>query len=140
MNLIRRELLNGLFVLLLSTLLSAAFAAFQVRFDVQLWVWIVIGIGITLGFYVVFELRLGFMSSSEDREKASEESTRRREEEWLKQVGNPVRFELGAGGGSGMDVLVEVVKAIRPGSDFTIQHNLMMSRTVVGEFQETLGE
>ena len=38
MNPIRRELLNGLFVLVVSCLLSVAFAAFQVNFNVQLWV------------------------------------------------------------------------------------------------------
>jgi hypothetical protein len=35
---VRRELLNGLFVLVVASLLSVAFAAFQLKLDVQLWV------------------------------------------------------------------------------------------------------
>src|SRR5713101_4101801 len=118
MNPIRRELLNGLFVLVVASLLSAVFAAFQVSFNIQLWVWIVIGVGIALGFYVVFELTLGFMASTA-------ESTRRREEEWLKRVGNPARLELGMGGKAGtagMALIVEAVKAMRPGNDLMIMH------------------
>jgi hypothetical protein len=112
MNPIRRELLNGLFVLVVSCLLSAAFAAFQVSFNIQLWVWIVIGVGIAVGFYVVFEVALGHMASSENREK-----------EWLKRVGNPARLELGGGPGT-TPMLVEAVKAMRPGSDLTIMLHL----------------
>ncbi len=125
MNPIRRELLNGLFVLVVASLLSAVFAAFQVSFNIQLWVWIVIGVGIAVGFYVVFELTLGFMASTEERERALAESTRRREEEWLKRVGNPARLELGMGGTAGTAgsaLIVEAVKAMSPGSDLTIMH------------------
>lgn len=53
MNPIRRELLNGLFVLVLASLMSAAFAAFQVSFNVQLWVLILIGLAVAVGFYVL---------------------------------------------------------------------------------------
>jgi hypothetical protein len=114
MNPIRHELLNGLFVLVVASLLSAAFAAFQVSFNIQLWVWIIIGIAIALGFYVVFELTLRFAVSSA-------ELTRQREEEWLKRVGHPARLELSMSEETGaIDVLVEAVKTIRPGSDFTI--------------------
>jgi len=35
MNPIRREVLNGLFVIVLSRLLSAAIAAFEIKFDLQ---------------------------------------------------------------------------------------------------------
>ena len=44
MSPIRRELLNGVFVLVLASLMSAAFAAFEVKFNVQLWVLILIGV------------------------------------------------------------------------------------------------
>jgi hypothetical protein len=36
MNSIRRELLNGVFVLVVASLMSAVFAAFQLSFNVQL--------------------------------------------------------------------------------------------------------
>ena len=95
MNPIKRELLNGLFVLVLASLMSAAFAAFQVTFNVQLWVLILIGIGIAVSGYVVFEITLRSMT-------AWVESTQRREEEWLTRVGKPARFELGMGGTGGV--------------------------------------
>jgi hypothetical protein len=38
MSPIRRELLNGLFVLVVASLLSVAFAAIQIEFDLQ-WCW-----------------------------------------------------------------------------------------------------
>jgi hypothetical protein len=116
MNPIRRELLNGLFVLVVASLMSAAFAAFQVSFNVQLWVLILIGIGIAVSGYVMFEITLRFMA-------ASVESTRHREEEWLKRVGNPARLELGMGGTAGIAgfaQLVDAVRAMRPGSDCTL--------------------
>jgi hypothetical protein len=112
MNPIRRELLNALFVLVLSTLLSAGFAAFQVKFNVQLWVWLVIGVAVALGFYVMFELTLGFMSSAEDREK-----------EWLKRVGTPARLELNREGEpAGLVAVGEAIKTIKPGSDYTVMY------------------
>jgi hypothetical protein len=37
MNSVRREVLSGLFVIVLSTLLSAAIAAFQLKFNLQDW-------------------------------------------------------------------------------------------------------
>ena len=91
---VRRELLNGLFVLVLASLISAAFEAFHVNFNVQLWVLIVIGVAIAVSGYVVFEIALGHMASTENRERAEAESTRPREEEWLKRVGTPARLEL----------------------------------------------
>ena len=112
MSRIRRELLNGLFVLVVASLLSAAFAAFQVSFNIQLWVWIVIGIGITVGFYVVFEVALGVMASAE-----------RREEEWLKRVGTPARLELNREREPVVLLaLAEAVKAMSPGSDYTVMY------------------
>ena len=111
---IRRELLNGLFVLVVASLLSVAFAEFQLNFDVQLWVLILIGIAIAVSGYVVFEITLRLMAASAD-------STRLREEEWLKRVGNPARLELGvAAGAAGTAMLIEAVKAMKPGSDLTM--------------------
>jgi hypothetical protein len=45
---------------------------------------ILIGVGIAVSGYVVFEVALGYMASTEKREM-----------EWLKRVGNPARLELG---------------------------------------------
>src|SRR5713101_4189129 len=59
MNPIRRELLNGLFVLVVASLMSTAVAAFQVNFNVQLWVLILMGIAIAVSSYVIFEITLG---------------------------------------------------------------------------------
>jgi hypothetical protein len=55
MSPLRRELLNGLSVLVVASLLSAAFAAFQVEVNLQLWVLIVAGIAMGVGGYVVIE-------------------------------------------------------------------------------------
>ena len=125
MNSIRREVLNGLFVLVISTLLSAAIAAFEIKFNLQVWLLIVIGVAVAVSGYVTFEIALGYMASTEEREKASAESMRRREEDWLKRVGNPARLELGMGGTAGTAgsaLIVEAVKAMSPGSDLTIMH------------------
>jgi hypothetical protein len=95
---VRRELLNGLFVLVLASLIHAALEAFHLKFDVHLWALIVIGVALAVSGYVVFEMALGFMASTEnrelafmaateDRERAAIEATRKREEEWLKRVG-----------------------------------------------------
>ncbi len=48
MNPIRREVLNGLFVLVISTLLSAAIAAFEIKFNLQLWLLIVMAAAIAV--------------------------------------------------------------------------------------------
>src|SRR5271167_1505458 len=76
MNPVRRELLNGLLVLVVASLLSVAFSAFQVSFNALLWVLILMGIAIAIGGYVVFE----FVLSASERERVSTESTRQREE------------------------------------------------------------
>jgi hypothetical protein len=102
-NPIRRELLNGLLVLVVASLLSVAFSAFQVSFDVHLWVLILMGLAIAISVYVMFEMALRYMASTEDREK-----------EWLKRVGNPA---LLAGGPA---MVSNAVKAMRPGSDLTL--------------------
>ena len=78
-NPIRRELLNGLLVLVIASLLSVAFSAFQVSFNAPLWVLILTDIAIASGFYIVFELTLGFIAASDEREK-----------DWLKRVGDCV--------------------------------------------------
>ena len=106
---VRRELLNGLFVLVLASLISAAFEAFHVNFNVQLWVLILIGIAIAVSGYVMFEIALGYMASTEDREK-----------EWLKRVGTPARLDLYLEGMVAAGNIVEGVKAMSPGSDITI--------------------
>ncbi|HEY6369819.1 MAG TPA: hypothetical protein VIX37_04515, partial [Candidatus Sulfotelmatobacter sp.] len=114
MNPIRREVLNGLFVLVISTLLSAAIAAFEIKFNLQVWVLIVMAVAIAIGGYVVFEIALRHMA-------ATAESTRLREEEWLKRIGNPARLELGLSQESpGTSWIVESTKAIKPGSELTI--------------------
>jgi len=100
MNPIRRELLNGLFVLVLASLMSVAFAAFQVHLDIQLWVLILIGVGVAISGYVMFEIALRYMASSEARET-----------EWLKRVGTPARL--------GPIRIAEHIKAMSPGSDYT---------------------
>jgi hypothetical protein len=129
---IRRELLNGLFVLVLASLIHAAFEAFHLNFDVHLWALIVMGVAIGVSGYVVFEIALGsmaasetrelaFMASTEERERAEAESTSQREEEWLKRVGTPARLELNLDEpGVGLASVLEVVKAMSPGTDFTI--------------------
>ena len=61
-------------MLVVSCLLSVAFEAFQVNFNVQLWVLILIGVAVSG--YVMFEIALGYMAATEEREKASAESTR----------------------------------------------------------------
>jgi hypothetical protein len=110
MNPIRRELLNGLLVLVIASLLSVAFSAFQVSFDVHLWVLILMAIAIAVSGYIMFEMGLGYMASTEEREK-----------DWLKRVGNPARLELGASGGTaGAPSVVEAVKAMRHGTDLTL--------------------
>jgi hypothetical protein len=104
-NPIRREVLNGLFVLVISTLLSAAIAAFEIKFNLQLWALIVTGVAIAVSGYVVFE----YVLTAEDREK-----------EWLKRVGTPARLDVGVvGAGLGLGVVTEAVKAMSPGSDLT---------------------
>ena len=113
MNPIRRELLNGLLVLVVASLLSVAFAALQLTFNVQLWVSILTGIAVAVSGYVVFEIALRAMASTEEREK-----------EWLKRVGNPARLELGMSRGgadpAGTPSVVESIKAMRPGTDLTL--------------------
>lgn len=108
MNPIRREVLNGLFVLVISTLLSAAIAAFEIKFNLQVWLLTLMGIAIAVGGYVVFE----FVLSAEEREK-----------EWLKRVGTPARLEVNQeAAASGIAATVEAVKATSPGSDFMVMY------------------
>jgi hypothetical protein len=97
MNPIRRELLNGVFVLVLSTLLSAAIAAFELKFNLQVWVLIVMAVEIAIGGYVEFK----FLLFHEEREI-----------EWLKRVGTPARLELNmTGAGAGTDPIVDAVES-----------------------------
>ncbi len=112
---IRRELLNGLFVLVVASLLSVAFSAFQVSFNGQLWVLMLMGLAIAISGYILFEITLGVISSAEEREKALAESTRQREEEWLRRVGTPARLDS-----STIDAVIETIKAMTPGSDLTM--------------------
>jgi hypothetical protein len=75
MSPLRRELLNGLSVLVVASLLSAAFAAFQVEVNLQLWVLIVAGIAMGVGGYVVIE----FVVSAEHRETEGLKKAEQRE-------------------------------------------------------------
>jgi hypothetical protein len=114
MNPIRREVLNGLFVLVISTLLSAAIAAFEIKFNLQVWLLILIGVAVAMSGYVTFEIALRHMA-------ATAESARLREEEWLKRVGNPARLELGMYAGSaGIGLVLEAQKAMKPGTDYSV--------------------
>jgi hypothetical protein len=123
MNPIRRELLNGLFVLVVASLLSAAFAAFQVEINLQLWVWILTGVVVAVGFYLMFDLTLRYIASTEARETALAEATRLREAEWLKRVGTPARMELNQEGETTAIVAVaDSVKSMSPGSDYTAMY------------------
>jgi hypothetical protein len=116
MNPIRREVLNGLFVLVISTLLSAAIAAFEIKFNLQVWLLIVIGVAVAVSAYVMFELTLRYMASTA-------ESMRRREEEWLRRVGTPARLELNREGEpAGLLAIAEAVKTMSPGSDYTAMY------------------
>jgi len=79
------------------------------------------GIAIAVGGYILFDLTLRYMASTDTRERALAEATRLREEEWLQRVGSPARLELGlTETDAGTALVVETVKAIRPGSDLTI--------------------
>lgn len=108
MNPIRRELLNGLFVLVLGSLMSAFFGAFQITFNLQLWVLILIGFGVAVSGYVMFEITLRYMASTEQREK-----------EWIKQIGTPARFEVNEEGFvAGTNALSEWLRTLNRGSDY----------------------
>src|SRR5215475_14046016 len=110
MNPIRREVLNGLFVLILSTLLSAAIAAFQIKFNIGAWVLIVMTIAIAVSGYVIFENSLGVAAATELREQ-----------EWLKRVGNPARLVLNQEGEARVPVAIaEAIRSMKPGSDYTV--------------------
>jgi hypothetical protein len=123
MNPFRRELLNGLLVLVVASLLSVAFSAFQVSFNAQLWMLILMGIAIAVTGYILFEITLGAITSAEDRERAIAESARQREEEWLKRVGTPARMELNQEDrDAGMEGVIEQVRSMKPGSDLTTMY------------------
>jgi hypothetical protein len=109
MNPLRRELLNGLLVLVVASLLSVAFSAFQVSFNALLWVLILMAIAIAVCGYVVFE----FVLSTESREMKTEQ----RELEWLKRIGTPARLS------SVPDLFSQAVKTMSPGSDYTVMYN-----------------
>jgi hypothetical protein len=111
-NPIRRELLNGLFVLVVASLLSAAFAAFQVEVNLQFWVIMVIGVGVTVTGYVMFDLVLRYLASAEERER-----------EWLKRVGTPAKMELNQEGETAaIAAVADAVKSMSPGSDYTAMY------------------
>jgi hypothetical protein len=87
---------------------------------VHLWALIVMGVAIAVSGYVVFEIALRFMAATEDRERAEAETTRKREEEWLKRVGTPARLELNQENeDAGVDGVIGDVRAMSPGSDLT---------------------
>src|SRR5215475_2069285 len=105
MNPIKRELLNGLFVLVLASLMSAVFAAFQIKFNVLLWVLILMAIAVAVGGYVVFE----FVLSAEQRET-----------ELLKRVGTPAKLEMNPEGPPLGTSILEALMMLSPGSDYTV--------------------
>jgi hypothetical protein len=108
MSPIRREVLNGLFVLVLSTLLSAAIGAFGLKFNLQIWVLIIVAAAMAILGYIVFKFLL---------------STEEREIEWLKRVGTPARLELNREGDpAALRALGEAVKNLKPGSDCVIMY------------------
>jgi len=112
MNPLRRELLNGLLVLVVASLLSVAFSAFQVSFNPLLWVLILMAIAIAVGGYILFEIALGVMTSAEDREK-----------EWLKRVGTPALLDLNTAENrstAGVNAAARALKTMKPGSDLTL--------------------
>jgi len=115
MNPIRREIINGLFVLVISTLLSAGFAAFQVKFDVQLLVWILLATAIAVSGYVVFE----FVLCAEKREIEGLKKSEQRELEWLKLVGTPARLDYRVAGAAVAPSVLDAIRAMKPGSDLT---------------------
>lgn len=109
---LRRELLNGLLVLVIASLLSVAFSAFQVSFNPLLWVLILMSIAIAVSGYILFEITLGVIKSAEDREK-----------EWLKRVGTPAFLDLNtaeSGSTAGVSAAVRAIKAMNAGSDLTL--------------------
>lgn len=117
---LRRELLNGLLVLVVASLLSVAFSAFQVSFNPLLWVLILMGVAIAASGYILFEITLRVITSAEDRDRAIAESTRQREEEWLKRMGTPARMELNQEHkDAGMEAVIEEVRSMKPGNDLT---------------------
>src|SRR5215469_15070862 len=113
MSPIRREVINGLLVLVVASLLSVAFSAFQVTFNPQLWALILIGIAIAVSGYILFEITLGVITSAEDREK-----------EWLKRVGTPALLDLNTAesrsAAGGLYAAARAVKAMNQGSDLTL--------------------
>src|SRR5579859_5123806 len=131
---IRRELLNGLFVLVLASLIHAAFEAFHLTFDVHLWALIVMGVAIAVGGYVVLE----FVLSADEREK-----------EWLKRVGTPALLDLNASGNglsAGVNAAVRAVKAMSPGNDLTLMvymgggEEIIIPREAIDELFSTIME
>jgi len=108
MSPIRREVINGLLVLILSTLLGAAIAAFGLKFNLLVWVLIIMTAAMAVLGYVVFK----FLLSSEERET-----------EWLKRIGTPARFEVGPQwGGKGGQALRDAVMTISPGTEYTVMY------------------
>src|SRR5262245_50833529 len=108
MNPMRRELLNGLFVLVVASLMSAAFAAFQVNFNIEFCVLVLIGVGIAVSGYVMFEIALGYMATAEQRKKT-----------WIKRIGTPARFELNEGATtSAGDAIWDAIKVLTPSADY----------------------
>ncbi len=74
----QRELINGLFVLIVGSLMSAAFEAFHVEFNIIAWSLIILGLAVATSAHATFSATLGFMSSAEDREQ-----------EWLRRASAP---------------------------------------------------
>ena len=52
--------------MILSTLLSAAIAAFQIKFNIEVWALIAMAVAIAVSGYVVFENSLGVAAATEE--------------------------------------------------------------------------
>ncbi len=109
----QRELINGLFVLIVGSLMSTAFEAFHLEFNLVGWSLIVLGLAVAANGYVTFAAALGSMSSAEARE-----------EEWLKRVGTPARLDFSNTGEepSAVRIAIEALKTIKAGSDVTMMY------------------
>ena len=112
MNPIRRELINGLLVLVVASLLSVAFSAFQVSFNAVLWVLILMGVAMAIGGYVVLE----FVLSNQEGVKKTEQ----RELEWLKRVGNPARLDYSLDRVVSTSSVVDALRSMKSGSALTM--------------------
>jgi hypothetical protein len=111
---LKRELLNILFIGAGASLIHAAFEAAHVKFDLDAWAAIVMGIAVALSGYVVFE----YLETTERRAAEWQRSAAERETEWLSRVGTPARLDS-IDEGQYLAAATKFVRELKPGSDFT---------------------